>query len=237
MQSLGLISSSSTSSSSASSSAVDLVCHVNGLGQFTSDVADVVGQEAASRLVDQDILDQGGREIVSLLTELGALQKVQRYKHRYPYDWKTDKPVIVLWVTISCPPLIYLPFDGFYRATSQWFANLDNIKEDAVTALQDVSFFPTISEHSAPYAHSTYTNLMQRATALSPSSALAPSGVSPGSASGVYPSPHSTTCPPTPPCSTLKASRTSCPSSASATPSIGGKAPRLRSFRHHGARA
>lgn len=96
MQSLGLISSSSTSSSSPSSSAVDLVCHVNGLGQFTSDVADVVGKEAASRLVDQDILDQGGREIVSLLTELGALQKVQRYKHRYPYDWKTDKPVIVL---------------------------------------------------------------------------------------------------------------------------------------------
>ncbi|KAL1943823.1 hypothetical protein VTO73DRAFT_3641 [Trametes versicolor] len=128
MQSLGLISSSSTSSSSASSSAVDLVCHVNGLGQFTSDVADVVGKEAASRLVDQDILDQGGREIVSLLTELEALQKVQRYKHRYPYDWKTDKPVIVL-------------------ATSQWFANLDNIKEDAVTALQDVSFFPTITRN------------------------------------------------------------------------------------------
>lgn len=103
MQSLGLISSSSTSPSSASSSAVDFVCHVNGLGQFTSDVADVVGKEAASRLVDQDILDQGGREIVSLLIELGALQKVQRYKHRYPYDWKTDKPVIVLCVTTLQP--------------------------------------------------------------------------------------------------------------------------------------
>lgn len=147
MQSLGLISSSSASSSSASSSAVDLVCHVNGLGQFTSDVANVVGEDAARRLVDQNILDQGGREIVSLLTELGALQKVQRYKHRYPYDWKTDKPVIVLCVTALCLPPIYLRLDGFYRATSQWFANLDNIKEDAVTALQDVSFFPNISEH------------------------------------------------------------------------------------------
>ena len=28
------------------------------------------------------------------------------------------------------------------RATSQWFANLDFIKEDALNALKDVSFFP-----------------------------------------------------------------------------------------------
>ena len=28
------------------------------------------------------------------------------------------------------------------RATSQWFASLDFIKEDALNALKDVSFFP-----------------------------------------------------------------------------------------------
>jgi len=28
------------------------------------------------------------------------------------------------------------------RATSQWFANLDFIKEDALNSLKDVSFFP-----------------------------------------------------------------------------------------------
>ncbi|KAI0371272.1 isoleucyl-tRNA synthetase [Pilatotrama ljubarskyi] len=134
MQTLGLISSSAPSSSpepaaSTSSSVVtDLLCHVNGLGQFTEDVADVVGKEAATRLVEKDVLEQGGREIVALLTEIGALRKVQRFKHRYPYDWKTDKPVIVL-------------------ATSQWFANLDNIKEDAIAALEDVSFVPAISRN------------------------------------------------------------------------------------------
>ncbi|OSD08764.1 isoleucyl-tRNA synthetase [Trametes coccinea BRFM310] len=132
MQSLGLIktnsSSASESAASTPSAATDLVCHVNGLGQFTEDVADVVGKEAAGRLVAKDVLDQGGREIVGLLTEIGALRKVQRFKHRYPYDWKTDKPVIVL-------------------ATSQWFANLDNIKEDAIAALQDVSFVPSISRN------------------------------------------------------------------------------------------
>ncbi|KAI0827156.1 isoleucyl-tRNA synthetase [Trametes gibbosa] len=130
MQSLGLISSSSTSSGkcSAHTSPTELLCHVNGLGQFTHDVANVVGEDAAIRLVGKDVLDQGGREIVALLTELGALRKIQRFKHRYPYDWKTDKPVIVL-------------------ATSQWFANLDNIKEDAIASLQGVSFVPTITRN------------------------------------------------------------------------------------------
>ncbi|KAI0336726.1 isoleucyl-tRNA synthetase [Cubamyces sp. BRFM 1775] len=131
MQALGLIKSSSSAevvTSVSPATAADLVCHVNGLGQFTEDVAEVVGQEAAERLAGKEVLDQGGREIVALLTENGALRKVQRFKHRYPYDWKTDKPVIVL-------------------ATSQWFANLDNIKEDAVAALQDVSFVPAISRN------------------------------------------------------------------------------------------
>lgn len=98
MQSLGLLSTSPSGSSNSNSSISSgaLVCHVNGLGQFSYDVADVVGSEAARRLVDKDVLDQGGREIVGLLTEVGALRKIQRFKHRYPYDWKTDKPVIVL---------------------------------------------------------------------------------------------------------------------------------------------
>ena len=29
-------------------------------------------------------------------------------------------------------------------ATSQWFASLDNIKDDAIAALQDVNFVPAI---------------------------------------------------------------------------------------------
>ena len=30
----------------------------------------------------------------------------------------------------------------FHSATSQWFANLDHIKEDALNALEKVTFFP-----------------------------------------------------------------------------------------------
>ena len=100
MQSLGLISTASETASLDTTSVpadnTNLVCHVNGLGQFTEDVANVVGEECAAELVAKDILDEGGRAIVGLLTKAGALRKIQRYKHRYPYDWKTDKPVITL---------------------------------------------------------------------------------------------------------------------------------------------
>ena len=97
MQALGLISSSPAKTlADASSTASEIVCHVNGLGQFTEDVADVVGKDSAPELVAKDVLADGGRAIVGLLTNIGALKKVQRFKHRYPYDWKTDKPVITL---------------------------------------------------------------------------------------------------------------------------------------------
>ncbi len=100
MQALGLISSSPTKTLADAtptlSKGSEIVCHVNGLGQFTEDVADVVGKDSAPELVAKDILSEGGRAIVGLLTKVGALKKVQRFKHRYPYDWKTDKPVITL---------------------------------------------------------------------------------------------------------------------------------------------
>lgn len=101
MQALGLISSSGSPSSASSptpapSSSSDLICHVNGLGQFTQDVVEVVGERAASTLVAQDVLGNGSRAVVKLLKEVGALNKIQRFKHRYPSDWKTDKPVITL---------------------------------------------------------------------------------------------------------------------------------------------
>ncbi|OBZ77732.1 Isoleucine--tRNA ligase [Grifola frondosa] len=120
MRSLGLLSTSVT--------AQNLVCHVNELGLFTDDVAEVVGHKAAGALVGKEVLGDGGKAIVNLLKEIEALRKVQRIKHRYPYDWKTDKPVIVL-------------------ATSQWFTNLDNIKDNAIAALQDVAFYPAASRN------------------------------------------------------------------------------------------
>ncbi|KAF8646469.1 hypothetical protein AX16_007205 [Volvariella volvacea WC 439] len=105
-----------------------MLCHVDGEGKFSKDVAEVVGQGGAERLVGLEVLKDGSKTVVEMLKEVGKLVKIQRIKHKYPYDWKTDEPIIV-------------------TATSQWFANLDNIKDDAVTALQDVTFVPPQSRN------------------------------------------------------------------------------------------
>ncbi|KAF7300647.1 hypothetical protein HMN09_00950200 [Mycena chlorophos] len=103
----------------------EMICHVGSAGEFTKDVVQTVG-DAGSVLVGESVLDGGSRKIVELLKEVDALVKIQRIKHRYPYDWRTDQPIIL-------------------TATSQWFTNLDNIKADALAALKDVAFYPPTS--------------------------------------------------------------------------------------------
>lgn len=73
-----------------------LLCHVDGEGKFTDAIAEVVGNSAAEELVGQDIMNAGSRSMTKLLESAGALVKVQRIRHRYPYDWKTGEPVITL---------------------------------------------------------------------------------------------------------------------------------------------
>jgi len=73
-----------------------LLCHVDGEGKFTDDIAEVVGNSVAKELVGQDIMEAGSRSMIKLLEAAGALVKIQRIRHRYPYDWKTGQPVITL---------------------------------------------------------------------------------------------------------------------------------------------
>ena len=77
-----------------------IVCHVGEGGLFTNEVTHVVGKEAGQRLVGQPVLDNGSRAIVDHLKNMKRLLKIERFKHRYPYDWKTDKPIIVTYVQI-----------------------------------------------------------------------------------------------------------------------------------------
>jgi isoleucyl-tRNA synthetase len=86
-----------------------LVCHVDLEGRFTEQITDVLGDQRGRRLVGLEVLYKGGKEMVELLRELkgqeggGRLVREEKVKHRYPYDWKTGKPVIVL-----CEHLLFL---------------------------------------------------------------------------------------------------------------------------------
>lgn len=75
-----------------------MLCHVDDTGAFSADVEEVVGKDRAGTLLGKEVLKDGGRAAVELLKEVGALVKVQRVKHRYPYDWKTNEPIIVRYV-------------------------------------------------------------------------------------------------------------------------------------------
>jgi len=73
----------------------DIICHVDDSGKFSPDVAHVIGHEAAQILVGQEVLKGGSKAIIKLLESTESLMKVQKIKHRYPYDWKTGEPIIV----------------------------------------------------------------------------------------------------------------------------------------------
>jgi len=82
--------------SSSSKSSDSLICHVDATGSFSPEVLDVVGGSDGGReLIGLAVLDEGSREIVKILKDRGRLMKIQRFKHRYPYDWKTAKPIII----------------------------------------------------------------------------------------------------------------------------------------------
>ncbi|DBA01588.1 TPA: hypothetical protein N0F65_011344 [Lagenidium giganteum] len=82
--------------------AATILCPVDGDGRFTSD--------AGTALEGLEVLGDGNKAVIEMLTKSGNLLRVSKYKHRYPYDWRTKKPVIL-------------------RATAQWFAKLDNLHE------------------------------------------------------------------------------------------------------------
>ena len=84
---LGLITSSST-----------ILCHVGREGTFTDEVAQVVGETVGRSLAGQAVLKEGSMAVIQLLEEIGVLVKLEKIKHRYPYDWKTNEPIIVTCV-------------------------------------------------------------------------------------------------------------------------------------------
>eukprot|EP01126_Amoeba_proteus_P052622 TRINITY_DN6370_c0_g1_i4.p1 TRINITY_DN6370_c0_g1~~TRINITY_DN6370_c0_g1_i4.p1 ORF type:complete len:928 (-),score=182.85 TRINITY_DN6370_c0_g1_i4:264-3047(-) len=88
---------------------------VDDFGNFTSEVGE--------RLMGKHVLRDGNQEVIHILSELDVLVHHQPYQHKYPYDWRSKKPVII-------------------RATSQWFCGLENVKELTLKSLKDVEFHP-----------------------------------------------------------------------------------------------
>ncbi|HLV10381.1 MAG TPA: isoleucine--tRNA ligase [Halanaerobiales bacterium] len=71
--------------------------------------------------------EQVNKEVTSILKENGLLLNLSFISHQYPHCWRCDGPLL-------------------FRATNQWFASIDAIKEEALQSIRDVEWFPKWGE-------------------------------------------------------------------------------------------
>ena len=83
---------------------------------------DVCGPRLAGKTVDEanDI-------VIDWLKEKGCLLDREDIVHSYPHDWRTKKPII-------------------FRATTQWFASIDKIRDELLDQIHSISWVPTWGE-------------------------------------------------------------------------------------------
>ncbi|GMH36377.1 hypothetical protein BSKO_04245 [Bryopsis sp. KO-2023] len=88
---------------------------VDDYGRFTAEAGKFEGLK---------VLNEGNKAVLEELKGVDALLKEEPYQHKYPYDWRTKKPII-------------------FRATDQWFASVDGFREDALAAISNVKWVPS----------------------------------------------------------------------------------------------
>ena len=91
-----------------------ILCPVDARGNFTAEAGDFEGL---------NVLKTANDAIIEALGAEKVLLKHEPYAHKYPYDWRTKKPVI-------------------YRATEQWFASVKGFVDEAIAAIDTVKWIP-----------------------------------------------------------------------------------------------
>lgn len=92
-----------------------ILCPVDESGKYTKDAIGFEGKF---------VLTEGTKSVIELLIEKGYLVHQEEYLHKYPYDWRSKKPIII-------------------RTTQQWFSKLDELRETAIKAIENVNLFPS----------------------------------------------------------------------------------------------
>nr|WP_263313574.1 isoleucine--tRNA ligase [Mammaliicoccus sp. Marseille-Q6498] len=90
---------------------LDVISPVDDKGVFTEEAGEFAGQ----------FYDKANKTITEKLEEVGALLKLSFFKHSYPHDWRTKKPVI-------------------FRATEQWFASISKVRQDILDEIDNTKF-------------------------------------------------------------------------------------------------
>ncbi|MFN9621862.1 MAG: isoleucine--tRNA ligase [Cyanobacteriota bacterium] len=91
-----------------------VLCPVDEAGTLTDEAGPFAGL---------NVLKDANPAIIQALRDSGTLLAERPYAHRYPYDWRTKKPVI-------------------FRATEQWFASVERFRQQALEAISSVDWLP-----------------------------------------------------------------------------------------------
>ncbi|MFN9645434.1 MAG: isoleucine--tRNA ligase [Cyanobacteriota bacterium] len=91
-----------------------VLCPVDEAGTLTDEAGPFAGL---------NVLKDANPAIIQALRDSGTLLAEQAYAHRYPYDWRTKKPVI-------------------FRATEQWFASVEGFRQRSLEAIAAVDWLP-----------------------------------------------------------------------------------------------
>lgn len=90
---------------------LDILSPVDDKGVFTEEAGKYEGL----------YYDDANKVVGEDLDEAGALIKLKFITHSYPHDWRSKTPVI-------------------FRATPQWFASIENVREEILDALNNTKF-------------------------------------------------------------------------------------------------
>lgn len=96
---------------------LEVLCPVNERGVFTNEAQKYEGM----------FYENANSVILNDLKAVNALLGATKLTHSYPHDWRTNKPLI-------------------FRATPQWFASINPIREQLLEAVKDVTWYPKWGE-------------------------------------------------------------------------------------------
>lgn len=90
-----------------------VLCPVDERGYMTEEAPGFAGM----------FYEDANKAITQKLEEAGALLKLGFITHSYPHDWRTKQPTI-------------------FRATTQWFASIDKIRNELLQAIKETTWIP-----------------------------------------------------------------------------------------------
>lgn len=92
---------------------IELVCPVDQNGRFTAEIPEYTGQ----------FVKDADKAIIRRLKEQNSVFHHTTFRHRYPFCWRSDTPLI-------------------YKVVSSWFVAVEKIKERMLAANQQIHWMP-----------------------------------------------------------------------------------------------